>query len=251
MPRAMYSCAVSLKDTLHSMAQCSAMLHGGTLHGMASHGEASHSTTPSGAAPHSTTLHSMAPHRSESDSEPPSGVMSPRAMYGCTVLLKDTPHGMAQCGAMLHGRTLHGTVSHGEASHGTTPSGTALHGVTLCSMAPHQSESDSKPPSGAMSPRAMYGCAVSLKDTPHGVAQCGAMLHGGTPHGTALHGAALHGTAFYLSPSISRERASPRAARRDVPATQACACCLLDEDPCGGAGASSSLSCADFDNSAG
>ena len=109
--------------------------------------------------------------------------------------------------------------------------------------------------------RAAYGCAVSLEDTPHGVAPCSAVLHGGTPHGTALHSAAWrsiaphgttpHSTALYLSPSSSRERASPSAARRDVPAMQARACRLLDEDPCRGTGASSSLSTADFDNSAG
>ena len=162
---------------------------------------------------------------------------------------------------MLHGGTPHGTASHGETSRGTTSSGAAPHGATQRSRVPHESESDSEPPGGATSPRAMYGCAVSLEDTPHGGAARNAGSHGGTPHGTASHsaawlsvaphGATPHSTALYPSPSSSRERASPRAARRDVPAMQARACRLLDEDPCRGTGASSSLSTADFDNSAG
>ena len=178
-------------------------------------------TTSSGVAPHGATRHSMAPHGLESDRETPIGATSPRAAYGCAVLLEDTPHGMAPCSAMLHGGTPHGTASHGKTSHSTTSSGTAPHGATQCSMAPHRSESDSKTPSSATLPRVAYSCVVSLEDTPHGVAPRHVVSHGGTPHCTALHSAAWlsiaphsttpHSTALYSSPSSSRKCASPRA----------------------------------------
>ena len=56
---------------------------------------------------------------------------------------------------------------------------------------------------------------------------------------------------FCSSSTSSRERTSREAARRDVPAACACACRSSDEDPCGGTGALSLLSRADFDGSAG
>ena len=67
----------------------------------------------------------------------------------------------------------------------------------------------------------------------------------------ALHSSACPTRSLHLSSTSSHERASWEAARRDVLAACARAYRILDEDPRGGTGASSSLSCVDFDSSAG
>ena len=147
------------------------------------------------------------------------------------------------------------------ALHGLAPLSNALHGTALHSMALH---------SDTLHGAAQHPAAprtASLSSLRHGTDLLHAALHGMVQHSTAPHSTwwhstallsiapdstALHGTAPGPSPSSSCEHTSSEPARRDVPASCACVCRILDEDPCRGTGASSSsLSCADFDSSAG
>jgi hypothetical protein len=244
------------------------VLHGAAQRGNAPHGMARHLGAPPDAASHGASAsHAASPDDSwharvfNGLSSGLSAVASAASRLGCSVVAavggalclsstssreRTSPAAARRDVPALHGPAPLGDALHDTALHSTAPHGDALHGAAQHPAAPRTASL------GGL----RHGTG-SLHAALHGMAQHGTALHGTWRHGTALlsmapGGTASHGAASDPSSSSSRERASSEPARRDVPASCARACRILDEDPCGGTGASSSsLSRADFDNSAG